>query len=51
MVSGSSPKGLSLRLWGLLEGKPSVPGTYSFQIETENAADGTIGVTNTIVVS
>jgi sugar lactone lactonase YvrE len=52
LASGELPPGLKLNTaTGDLSGIPATPGTYNFVVETENAANGTIGVQNTIRVA
>lgn len=52
LASGSLPPGLNLELaTGSLTGTPTTAGTYHFVVETENAANGTLGPPITIIVS
>ncbi len=49
VASGSLPPGLTLYpTTGVLRGKPTATGTWTFTVEAENAAQGTIGPSTTI---
>ena len=51
LASGSLPPGLALdSATGALTGKPTTAGTYTFQVQTENAATASIGPSTTISV-
>jgi streptogramin lyase len=51
LASGALPPGLTLNTsTGLLSGSPTTAGSYTFQVEVENVATGTIGPPTTIKV-
>jgi hypothetical protein len=52
VISGSLPPGLKLnRSTGVLSGAPTLQGTFTFQVEVENFAAGTISPATTIDVN
>ncbi len=52
VASGALPPGLSLHpSTGVLSGTPTTPGSYQFVVETENAANATLGPPTTITVA
>lgn len=51
LADGDLPPGLSLSERGVLSGTPTSTGTFSFRIQTGNAATATVGAESTIVVA
>jgi hypothetical protein len=52
LATGHLPPGLSLnRVTGVLSGTPTAAGVYTFTVETENAAQATVGRTTTIATT
>src|SRR5207244_9005212 len=51
VLSGSLPGGLSLGVAGILNGTPTLPGTYSFTVQVTDSANATASQTFQITIT